>query len=102
MEKNPMLAQPTAEHTLDEQVIELQQAKRVAVGSQKPEPDAWRSPLSFLIFWWYLRRVLCLVRCRACNLVPTRVYGRTRTPEQQPRLEACSNYVFMICWKMNM
>ena len=59
---DPKLDQQPSELAQDVQLLKLQQAKRDAIASQKPEPDAWRSPLSFLVFWWYLRRVLCLVR----------------------------------------
>ena len=62
MEQDPKLTQKTAEKPEDTQVLKLQAAERDALAKQKPEPDAWRSPLSFLVFWWYLRRVLCLVR----------------------------------------
>lgn len=59
---DPKLVQASRKRVQDVQLLKLQQAKREAIASQKPEPDAWTSPLSFLVFWWYLRRVLCLVR----------------------------------------
>ena len=61
LEADPKLSVQPVEQSQDAELLKLQQAKREAVAAQKPEPDAWRSPLSFLVFWWYLRRVLCLV-----------------------------------------
>ena len=68
--------QHQSERAQDVQLLKLQQAKRDTIASQKPEPDAWRSPLSFLVFWWYLRRVLCLVRTCSHCLVLHRACGR--------------------------